>query len=228
MQTLLPGQLAQIREYGNTCTSEAQLIARLMYNVTDTSDIVLNYPWWQMISCLVCAGSVMVLAETFTKHETSADYKPAPSSLGRDIETCVQVLHALSGNSNGAKLACDMLRSIRARGARISDKIVDGSPGTSPGLGLEMHATKDDGRQEGQQTCSYSSGFGFEAEPAVLEQPEFGLPTGEMGDVEPGMDFCDASLWPMVVPDSMNWPAEFLGAFQSSEESPQSLFRVQY
>lgn len=229
-QVLSPSQQAQVQAYGNTCVLEAQSIARLMHNVADISDVVMNYPWWQMISCLVCAGSVMVLADTFTKHETPAG---SNSVLGKDIETCVQVLHALSPNSNGARLAYGMMRSIRERGARISDKISDRSKGISPGISSEARAREEDARQEGQQPSGgYRDGFGFEVDPAVPGgghgHPSFGLPVGTVGDADMGggVDFCDASLWPMVVPDSMNWPAEFLGSFQSSADSPQSMFRV--
>lgn len=213
-QALLPDQHAQIREYGNTCVQEAQAIAHLMYNVNDTSDIVLNYPWWQMISCLVCAGSVLVLAETFARHEPRGDHlSSAAPGLSEDIETLVHVLEALSHNSDGAKLACSMMKSIRARGARISvNSSVDSSGGVLPEATLGTSTSEDDRGQYNQKAYSYSND---------LDDPASGLAAGQVGDVGLGTNIGDQNLWPMVIPDWMNWSTEFLETFQSSEDSTQ-------
>lgn len=211
IQALLPDQHAQIREYGNTCVQEAKAIAHLMYNVSDTSDIVLNYPWWQMVSCLVCAGSVLVLADTFAKYEPQGDVSAA-SGLSEDIETLVHVLHALSGNSNGAKLACSMMRSIRARSARISvNTSVDSSSGVLPEAtpGTSTSTIEDDRIEEAYSYCN------------TLGDPSSGLAVGQMGDVGLETNSGDPNLWPMVIPDWMNWSTEFLETFQSSDDSTQ-------
>ncbi|KAK8048107.1 hypothetical protein PG996_016171 [Apiospora saccharicola] len=122
-----PDQLARIRAYGATCALEAQAIIHLLHHVARPADIVIDYPWWQMISCLVCAGSVLVLAGAFfhggddDEHlNTTTTYCGTAAALGEDVETCVQVLHELSRHSHGAKLASRMMKNIRARGARIS------------------------------------------------------------------------------------------------------------
>lgn len=222
-QALLPEQHAQIREYGNTCVQEAQAIAHLMYNVSDTSDIVLNYPWWQMVSCLVCAGSVLVLADTFAKYEPRGDLGAAPASsgLGEDIETLVHVLHALSGNSNGAKLACSMMRSIQARSARISvnnnNTSVDSSSGLLPDVAPGPGASEGDRSQDGQEAYSYCDDLGDAGS---------GLAVGQMGDVGMETSVGDPNSWPMVIPDWMNWSTEFLETFQSSDDSTQGFVRV--
>lgn len=220
-QALLPEQHAQIREYGNTCVRESQAIARLMYNVSDTSDIVLNYPWWQMISCLVCAGSVLVLADTFARYEPRGDLgAPASSGLGEDIETLVHVLHALSGNSNGAKLACSMMRSIQARSARISvnnNTSVDSSSGVLPEVAPGTITSEGDRSQDSQEAYSYCDDLGDAGS---------GLAVGQMGDVGMETSIGDPNSWPMVIPDWMNWSTEFLETFQSSDDSTQGFVRV--
>lgn len=219
-QALLPEQHDRIREYGNTCVHEARAIAHLMYNVTDTSDIVLNYPWWQMVSCLVCAGSVLVLADTFARHDPRGNLGAASPGLGEDIETLVHVLHALSGNSNGAKLACSMMRSIRARSARISvNTSVDSSSVVLPEAIPGATASEDDRDKDTQQAYSYCNDLG---------DPVSGLAVGQMGDVGPGLEanVDDPNLWPMVIPDWMNWSTEFLETFQGSEDSTQGFVRV--
>lgn len=217
-QVLLPEQQAQIHEYGNTCVQEAQAIAHLMYNVSDTSDIVLNYPWWQMVSCLVCAGSILVLSETFAKSEPRGDLSSHPG-LNEDIETLVNVLHALSGNSKGAKLACNMMRSIRERSARISvNTSVDSSGVTMPEIAPAGTSTSEnDTSQDIQREYSYCNDLG---------EPSSGLAVGQMGDVGLGTNVSDPNLWPMVIPDWMNWSTEFLETFQSSEDSTQGFVRI--
>ncbi|KAF3769990.1 hypothetical protein M406DRAFT_343947 [Cryphonectria parasitica EP155] len=117
--SLPPDQSSRSREYGRICASEAQSIARLMHNVTDTVDIVMNYPWWQMVSCLVCAGSVMVMAGAFMRRDvvsSGGEATASISNLEEDVETCMHVLKALSDNSRGSKLAWNMMKDIRARG----------------------------------------------------------------------------------------------------------------
>ncbi|KAI5922370.1 hypothetical protein F4810DRAFT_674678 [Camillea tinctor] len=101
-------QNSQSQKYGRICALEAQCIARLMHNVTDTMDIVMNYPWWQMVSCLVCAGSIMVMAGSFMKLDTESEISTV--TLEEDVETCMHVLKASSDNSRGSKLAWDMMK----------------------------------------------------------------------------------------------------------------------
>lgn len=222
-QALLPDQHAQIREYGNTCVQEAQAIAHLMYNVSDTSDIVLNYPWWQMISCLVCAGSVLVLADTFAKYEPRGDLGAA-SGLSEDIETLVHVLHALSGNSNGAKLACSMMRSIRARSARISvNNLIESSSGVLPEVTPGTIASEGGRSQDSQEAYSYCDHLGDAGPGLAVGQM---AAAGQMEDVGMETNIGDPNSWPMVIPDWMNWSTEFLETFQSSDDSTQGFVRV--
>lgn len=220
-QALEPEQHARVRAYGDTCVAEARAIARLMYDVGETSDVVLDYPWWQMISCLVCAGSVLVLAETTLARSGGAPrgggFGVAAPGLGEDIETLVRVLQALSGNSDGARLACGMMESIRARSARISVNtsvessgvaLAEVAPGSSTGEG--------NGSQGIQEAYHYCHDLG-DAAP--------GLALSQMGDVGLETDAGDHNMWPMVIPDWMNWNNEFLETFQSSEDTAQGFVR---
>ncbi|KAI1152510.1 fungal-specific transcription factor domain-containing protein [Nemania diffusa] len=64
----------QIQQYGRTCEQEARAIIHLIHNVGDAEDIVLNYPWWQMISCIMCAGSVLVAVLAHAMHHDPNNY----------------------------------------------------------------------------------------------------------------------------------------------------------
>lgn len=217
-QTILPDQHAQIRHYGDTCVMEAQAIAHLMYNVTDTTEIVLNCPWWQMVSCLVAAASVLVLAENFAKHEPSRDLNPSPGpELSEDVETCVHVLHALSGNSNGAKLACTMIRSLRARSAHIPvDTAVGSSSGILEDSEPDMSVSGANRRQENQKVYGDCNDLGDSGS---------GTAAGQVEEVALDTTIDDRISWPMMIPDWMNWSTEFLESFQGPEDSTQTFPR---
>lgn len=219
-QAILPEQHAVIRDYGTICIAEAQAIAHLMHNVTDTTEIVLNYPWWQMVSCLVAAASVLVLAENFAKYEEHSegnDLGGAPG-LSEDVDTCVHVLHALSGRSNGAKLACTMIRSLRARSAHTSvDTSVDSSDMVLPGAGPEVSGSGGGKLQDSQKGYSYCGDVGASGS---------GLAVGQVEDVALETNIDDRLPWPMMVPDWMNWSTEFLESFQGPEDCTQSFNRV--
>ncbi|ETS79725.1 hypothetical protein PFICI_09578 [Pestalotiopsis fici W106-1] len=213
-EPLQPDQHAEVQQYGKTCTLEAQAIAHLMHNVSDTMDIVMNYPWWQMISCLVCAASVMILTECCDKKESSTDARL--TALHEDSETCMEVLTALSNGSTGARLALKMLKGLREKGARISDKLdrraVEAHeevrlPGQSR-VGMDMPT---------QDPTTASVDLAGQMSAIVTDNVYPGLLYSE-GDTNFGVGVDDGRS--TVVPDSMNWPLEFLNML----EDPQNPF----
>jgi len=95
-----------------TCVFEAQQTAHLLNNVTDTGSLVHDFPWWQMIPCLLCASSILLVASASTEPDqisTGCDI----DELKEDAETCLKVFDALSVNSNAARRARDMLESLK-------------------------------------------------------------------------------------------------------------------
>lgn len=218
-QAIQPEQHAVIREYGNTCVAEAQAIAHLMHDVTDTTEIVLNYPWWQMVSCLVAAASVLVLAENFAKYEPSGDQDlNFAAGLSEDVDTCVHVLHALSSHSNGAKLACTMIRSLRARSAHISvGTSIDDSSTVLAGADPEVSENGGSKNHDSQKVYSYCNDASSSGS---------GLAVGQVEDVTLDANIDDRLPWPMMVPDWMNWSTEFLESFQGPEDCTQGFHRV--
>lgn len=99
------------------CISEAQQTAHLLHNVVDERSLVHDFPWWQMISCLICASSILFVAETFHSDEdlvenNSPEGRPSAQSLREDAETCLKVFEALSVNSAPARKAANMLGSL--------------------------------------------------------------------------------------------------------------------
>ena len=89
---------------------EAQQTAHLLYNVADEKGLVYEYPWWQMISCLLCASSILLVASAYFEADQTIT---EPHALHEDAETCLKVFDALSSNSGAARLARDMMRGLK-------------------------------------------------------------------------------------------------------------------
>ncbi|KAI1125694.1 fungal-specific transcription factor domain-containing protein [Nemania abortiva] len=181
---LSPDQQSQIKQYGRTCEQEAQAIIHLIHNVSDATEVVMNYPWWQLISCLICAGSVMIIAQACAGQEH--DVNPRDSSaLSEDIDICMQILEALSPHSQGAKRAWNMMNNVKERIADITRKLSPRS-GTSPEPGTAVQLAEGNALNFQQLYCD-NSDFNINFSPAL---PAECSGTGFlMGGWELGMGF---------------------------------------
>lgn len=87
-------------------------MAHLLHNIPDERSLVHDFPWWQMISCLICASSILVVAATFFEASpTSSELRT--KTFDEDAETCLKVFEALSTNSRAAFCAKSMLHSLQ-------------------------------------------------------------------------------------------------------------------
>lgn len=112
MTSLRRDELDEVGRNEKLCFIAAQETAHLLHNVVDEKDLVHDFPWWQMISCLICASSILLVASLFTvlqRMESNVD----ASELDEDAETCLKVFEALSANSDGARIARDMMQRLR-------------------------------------------------------------------------------------------------------------------
>lgn len=100
------------------CVHEAQETAHMLHDVTDKRSLVEDFPWWQMISCLICASSILLVMRAF-QSVPGEDYGTR-ELLEEDADTCLKVFDALSTNSEAARLARDMLRHLRE--IRVQDQ----------------------------------------------------------------------------------------------------------
>ena len=100
------------------CVAAAQETAHLLHSVEGERELVHDFPWWQMISCLLCASSVLVVAGVFAQCEGEDEWDVG--ALRDDAETCLKVFEALSSSSDGARMARDMLARLSERGLRWS------------------------------------------------------------------------------------------------------------
>ncbi len=89
--------------------AEAQETARLLHGVSDERSLVHDFPWWQMISCLICASSILLVATRFGLIEYEAGERYL---LNEDAQICLKALEILAANSDGARIGRDMLQRL--------------------------------------------------------------------------------------------------------------------
>ena len=96
------------------CVFEAQQTARLLHNVEDERSLIHDFPWWQMVSCLICASSILLIADSFLQDEdNSAELQQ--QDFRKDAENCLKVFEALSVNTEAARRARAMLARVTER-----------------------------------------------------------------------------------------------------------------
>ena len=96
------------------CVLEAQQTARLLHNVEDERSLIHDFPWWQMVSCLICASSILLIADSFLQDgDTSAELQQ--QDFRKDAENCLKVFEALSVNTEAARRARAMLARVTER-----------------------------------------------------------------------------------------------------------------
>jgi hypothetical protein len=104
------------------CVAEAGETAHLLRNIASEKELVYDFPWWQMISCLICASSILLVASVFTRRARGGvDGEFDIATLKDDSETCLKVIEALSANSDGARIARDMMARLKERGLNWSE-----------------------------------------------------------------------------------------------------------
>ncbi|KAI1341009.1 fungal-specific transcription factor domain-containing protein [Xylariaceae sp. FL0016] len=211
-------ELEKVKQYERICVSEAQETARLMHNVADVTDIIQNFPWWQMISCLVCAGSILI-AETCTRKAPICDVNS--TALEADIEICMTVLEVLGANSNGAKRARDMMRKLRARSSQISGQRLGGRHE------MAVRTTNSETQRPAEATAPPTDDISqfpvdqaFTAPLVMAENPEFHVAQEQNQDPNIVSDaWFGEAVWPLDVSDPMAWPVQFFDLLQGSHSS---------
>lgn len=109
-----------IRTYERACILEARETARLLHGISSKEELVHGFPWWQMISCLVCASSILLVSSMFAE-ATLESSEFDTDGLSDDAETCLKVFDALSINSPGARIARDMMKALKECGVKWSE-----------------------------------------------------------------------------------------------------------
>ena len=117
LATMDPSYRQLLDRFERICVAEAGETAHLLRNIASEKELVYDFPWWQMISCLICASSILLVASIFTRRVREvADGEVDIATLKDDSETCLKVFEALSANSDSARIARDMMARLKERG----------------------------------------------------------------------------------------------------------------
>lgn len=108
---LLESSSQQVVQLESICVHEAQETAHILHNVVDRKSLVEDFPWWQMVSCLICASSILLVMRAFSPTVTTTEVERS-ELLQEDAATCLLVLDSLSSHSDAARAAGDMLRRL--------------------------------------------------------------------------------------------------------------------
>ncbi|KUJ10759.1 uncharacterized protein LY89DRAFT_710532 [Mollisia scopiformis] len=165
------------------CVHEAQQTAHLLHNVADEKSLVHDFPWWQMISCLLCASSVLLVARACIEPDR-ADLVVQSQTLDEDAETCLKVFDALSVNSDAARRARDMMKDLK-RIRILPSRLLDSRSDSSSII---------DGTNDNVHTDGLAGGPSF-------------VQTFNYGVSHTGIDW---QTWPGELSDPMAWSAQFL------------------
>lgn len=111
------GEYHRISLSKRKCVEAAQQTAKLLHNLEDKKSLVYGFPWWQMISCLICASSILFVASRCINLSSESEVEVFKDidwlAVDEDAEVCLQVFQALSSNSNAARLARDMMQRLK-------------------------------------------------------------------------------------------------------------------
>ena len=102
----------QITKAEWNCVHKAQQTIHLLYHITDKQSLVHDFPWWQIISYLICISSILFIAESYYNYSSGMSGRTSSQSLREDVEICLKVFNALSINSAAAQKTADILAGL--------------------------------------------------------------------------------------------------------------------
>jgi hypothetical protein len=118
----------RVSQSKRACVDAAQQTARLLHNIPDKRSLVFDFPWWQMISCLICASSILLVARILldpdqdlgpTHDQPVGDERFDWAAVEEDADLCLRVFEVLSTNSKAARLARDMMEGLKETRSRV-------------------------------------------------------------------------------------------------------------
>lgn len=195
---LVETQSQRIVRSERICVKEAQDMARMLHDIPDKRTLVEDFPWWQMISCLICASSILLVMRSFSTSNTPEEHVQR-ETLEEDADTCLGVFGALSANSDAARIARDMLQDLRASEFQDENSIL---------------RTSSHGRTLPQRSVSQSRQLS-NLEESVEERTDVSqnitretiLPYSMQNDL---LSQWNNQEWPSEMANSMAWSSQFL------------------
>ncbi|KAG8530307.1 uncharacterized protein KY384_004809 [Bacidia gigantensis] len=201
---LLEKNSNQIDRAEKICINEAQQTARLLYDVDHERNLIQDFPWWQMVSCILCASSILLVADSCLINEGNCA-EMLHQDFRKDAENCLKVFEALSVDSEAIQRAKTMLKGVAER-QRLTDAPckIRGKSQLPP---VEAHAVNASLNLPVASNIDTDSALAF-----------------PLDSVDSTQNVDWLSQWPSEISDTMQWSAQFFDATfdpgQSSGGSP--------
>ena len=96
-------------QYEAAALDGAMLALSLYEGVESTEDLLRNFPWWQMTSCLMCVGSILIISSV------SHRGKPEAEVIEQRAQTCLKIFEALECVSEAARRCKYILQDLRTQ-----------------------------------------------------------------------------------------------------------------
>ncbi|BFZ63151.1 hypothetical protein YB2330_004271 [Saitoella coloradoensis] len=88
------------------CIAEARALIRMLEDLPNLQYLMLEFPWWQLLSSIMCACSVLLVANAISPK------RPDHDALHADSVVCVKILEMLQSRSMAAQRCLDILRVL--------------------------------------------------------------------------------------------------------------------
>lgn len=190
------------------CVTAAQETAHMLHDVVDKRSLVEDFPWWQMIPCLICASSILLVMKAFSSPITTKDELQL-EMLEEDADTCLKVFDALSANSDAARSARDMLRKLRRSRVQEAALSLDRSS-------CSWSTSSIDNRNKASLQPSspqLTEGIGVHAEDASFQSHQQGSCGADQASPASPWQW---QVWQSGMADSMVWSSQIFGTTDSA------------
>jgi hypothetical protein len=204
IKSLLETQIHRVVFSEKICVEEAQATTHMLHNVSDKKGLIEDFPWWQSISCLVCASSILLVMRAFSSPTTISNNLEA---LEEDADTCLKVFDALSTNSDAARQARDMLRDLRQ--TKVQDMSLLTTINPVPNDSYSKTATTG---PPIHRVPTPSTAPCIDADAGLVSHDVWMLSSNETWPGS-GRNLLD---WPSEIADSMTWSSQFFDTFDPS------------
>lgn len=195
--SLLEAHSQRVVNSERICVEEAQKTARMLHDIPDKRALVEDFPWWQMIPCLICASSILLVMRVFSTSDTPIEHLTR-DVLGEDADICLRVFDALSANSDAARSARDMLHSLRASEVNVDKSILLRAPRNA-----QSAPPKDTIQADDASTWDSSQSLSGQTILPGTSQDNF-------------FSQWTVQDWPSELANSMDWSSQYVTALQAN------------
>lgn len=200
--------------------------AAALHHISNETELVHDFPWWQMISCLICASSILLIASAFVVVPPGGneDVPFDALSLAEDAETCLKVFDALGRNSDAARTARDMMQKLRDQSMALRGHRLKSKPSSFTNVCIQDQGLSGSNPAPPSVAIPTAAVEPLQSTPSLEAMAASTLDETTMYSQQDGFNFeaiIGAEEWPVEISDSMAWSVQFFPAMHGLHHLPQ-------